>query len=216
MKKEILAIFILGILIFSVSNLFAKDNYYINLEVEIPTDQQDVLENTELWFTTKILVFNNEERRDIQLTYIVLDEKRREITKKTETVAIETQASFVGSVLIPEGTKESSYTLQIQVIDPSGELIFTEKDFNVIKETNFLEEIKKNLGFYITLITLIILGIIFLTLKNKIKEIFEKIKSKRKIEKIIKSKVKNNEVSKEELKSGKIKEKKIVPEDQVF
>jgi Na+-translocating ferredoxin:NAD+ oxidoreductase RnfG subunit len=106
--------------------------------------------------------------------------------------------------------------LQIQVIDPSGELIFTEKDFNVIKETNFLEEIKKNLGFYITLITLIILGIIFLTLKNKIKEIFEKIKSKRKIEKIIKSKVKNNEVSKEELKSGKIKEKKIVPEDQVF
>jgi hypothetical protein len=78
MKKEILAIFILGILIFSVSNLFAKDNYYINLEVEIPTDQQDVLENTELWFTTKILVFNNEERRDIQLTYIVLDEKRRE------------------------------------------------------------------------------------------------------------------------------------------
>jgi hypothetical protein len=26
----------------------------------------------------------------------------------------------------------------------------------------------------------------------------------------------NNEVSKEELKSGKIKEKKIVPEDQVF
>ena len=157
-----------------------------NLEVEIPGDYQKVSPGDTLWFTTKILNFANEKRVDVTLEYNILDENENEILTRSETVAIETQASFVGRMELSEDIKIGKYMLEVKMIQSDGKTSIGKSSFQVRLEEDFKGFVSKN-KFLIMIILGIIVAIIFFSwilplminsAKNK--------KIKRKIKRMIK------------------------------
>ena len=126
-----LYIAILIVMAFSACQVNAQESF--NVEVEIPETYEDVLAGENLWFTTKLINLANQKRIDVTLKYEILDANRELKAIKSETVAVETQASFVGNIRIPKNLKEGLYLLKVTLITPFGESR-TESSFNLIKE----------------------------------------------------------------------------------
>jgi len=119
---------------YSVPNLESDGNTNFNVEVDLPDSYQTVEAGEELWFTTRVLNLANKERMDITLTYQILELLSREVKySKSETVAIETQASFVAQLKVPSTLKTGIYLLKVHLKGPTGNAI-TETTFNVVKE----------------------------------------------------------------------------------
>ena len=127
--KKLILISILFVLLF---NLVSTQNTF-NLEIEIPETYESALAGENFWFTVKLLNLANQERIDVIIKYEILDSNREMIALKTETVAIETQASFVRNLKIPENAEKGQHFLRVTVDSPFGETQ-AESGFNVIKE----------------------------------------------------------------------------------
>jgi len=92
MKRAILFVFA----IIFINSVLAEGSF--NLEVELPENYQSVLAGEDIEFTTKLNNFAGVDRIDVVLKYEIFDSERILKSSKTETVAIETQASFIGSL----------------------------------------------------------------------------------------------------------------------
>lgn len=130
MAKTILLLFF----ILFTSMVFAQDSF--NLEVEIPETYEEVLAGENIWFTTKLLNLGNKDRMDVTLKYEILDINRQLKSSKSETVAVETQASFVGSLKVPGSLEKGLYFLKVILVtvDSEQDVSEAETSFNVIKE----------------------------------------------------------------------------------
>ena len=126
MKKTPLLLFI----ILLVNMVLAQGAF--NVEIDLPETYQSVLTGENIWFTTKLVNLENQERVDVRLQYEILDRNRQLKASKTETVAVETQASFVGNIKIPDMEK-GLYFLKV-TLDSSFGKSEAEISFNVIKE----------------------------------------------------------------------------------
>ena len=105
---------------------------------------------------------------EITLEYWVEDSSGKEIVKKVETVAIETQASFVESLKIPKDIQTGSYLLKALVITESN-TYKTESSFRVI------EGEKKNIVGKISIVILaIVILAILIVLFIWLKQLFKK------------------------------------------
>jgi len=113
-----------------------------NVGIELPDSYHEVLAGENIWFTTKVINLENKERMDIILTYDILDESRQTVASKTETVAVETQASFVSSLRTPSSLPEGMYYLKVILNSTSGSNI-AETTFNIIKEPTLVQYILK-------------------------------------------------------------------------
>lgn len=159
----------------------------LNLEVEIPKDYSKILAGEKLWFTTKILNLANKQRMDITLDYEIFDWDKKLIAKKSETVAIETQASFVGEIQIPVNALPGDYILSVSVVQLNNIILKSERSFQVRAEKDFENFFEKNLVILIIAIFVLAVIIILLGLKSKIKAYLEKRKLKSQISAIVKS-----------------------------
>lgn len=110
----------------------SKQNTF-NLEIEIPETYEEVLAGENIWFTTKILNLANTNRTDVTLKYEILDDHRELKTLKSETVAVETRASFVENLKVPKNLEKGLYFLRVILISPAGESE-AETSFKVIKK----------------------------------------------------------------------------------
>lgn len=104
-----------------------------NVEVKIADIHKEIQPGNDLWFTTKILNLANKERMDITLTYEIQDSQGMSVVSSSETVAIETQASFVGKINVPEVTKTGSYRLLV-ILSALGEEKQAGESFSVAEE----------------------------------------------------------------------------------
>ncbi len=104
-----------------------------NVKIDLPKTYQEIMAGDELWFTTKLLNLANQERRDVALTYQILDSQRRLQYSKHETVAVETQASFVARLQTPKTLQEGMHFLQVTVSSSLGQSE-AETTFNVVVE----------------------------------------------------------------------------------
>jgi len=129
----ILIVLLAGILFPQLTSFVIKPFESFNLEVEIPKTYEEVLAGENMWFTTKLLNLGSEKRKDVTLKYEVFDADRKLKSSKSETVAVETQASFVGDIGIPKNSEEGPHFLKVTLISPFGEYE-AETSFNVIKE----------------------------------------------------------------------------------
>lgn len=102
-----------------------------NLEIEIPQSYTTIGAGEQLWFTVKLLNLASTKRRDVTLVYAIIEEDK-ELFSKTETVAVETQASFVGSLHIPEHTQAGKHILRVTLNDVTlPDSVSSEISFNV-------------------------------------------------------------------------------------
>ncbi len=173
---------IIGILIINlIIQISSQVNTSSNIEVEIQSDYKTSSPGDEIWFTVKLMNLADVGRRDVILEYLIYDSNNEKILSKSEAVAIETQASFVNSIQLPQNINEGNYILRVNLISTEKEQISgTEVSFNILKnnQNKFL------LGYIITgIILLIIISLIILRGKT----IISHYKIKKQIKKIIKN-----------------------------
>lgn len=91
-----------------------------NVELELPDKYNEIEPGEKVWFTSKLLNLQNKRRLDVTLVYTLHDANDRRLASRSETVAIETQASFVGNLKTPSHLEDGSYTLRVTVKSPFG------------------------------------------------------------------------------------------------
>jgi hypothetical protein len=161
-------------------NGFAVKSGAFNLEVDIPSTYSTIERGSEIHFTTKVMNLRGENRIDISLKYEIVDKYERIIISKVETMAIETQASFVGSLKIPDDIDEGNYDLHVTLLANDVEEARSRASFRIMDEEN---EIIYYMYFLVILI--ISLGlIVFIVKRSKI--ILEKFRMRSKIHSMIK------------------------------
>jgi len=192
----------------SLQTVFAEGNF--NLEVELPSQYSTAFVGEKIHFTVKVVNLDNLERMDITLEYKILEDGE-EVMLKRETVAIETQASFVGEVLIPEKSPEGSSILQVRIIGENEEILSEgQVKFFISERPGVIKFILKNKWeIIISFAVLIFVLTIFLS-RKKIKDFFEKRKIKSKVSDIIDTRIKSGKMTKDRLKHAVIPKKKIV------
>ncbi|MBU1622127.1 MAG: hypothetical protein KJ597_00990 [Nanoarchaeota archaeon] len=104
-----------------------------NIEIDLPKTYQQISPGNELWFTTKLINLANQERIDVTLTYQILDKNGQLQYSKSETVAVETQASFVANLQAPPTLKSGLHYLKVILGSQFGQSE-AETTFTVTKE----------------------------------------------------------------------------------
>lgn len=182
-KKITLFSIIILFFVLSINIIFAQNNF--NLELKIPETYKEIVPGQTIWVTTKILNRGNNERLDITLEYLVKDANNNNIFKKSETLAIEVQSSFVGEIKIPKNTPKGEYEITANLL-LNEEIIASSKDsFKITPQ-------KKQNNYIIYSIILVIIVIILFTIKplfKKFNQFNHKQKLKRKINRIIKKRL---------------------------
>jgi len=190
MKNKEKTLFIeLSILIFLCIFLVGAQEPF-NLEVEIAQTHKTINPGEHVWFTTKIMNLGRQERTDITLEYEVLNKDKELVAKKTETVAIETQASFVSNLKIPEKSSQGPHTLEVSLKVNENEEAKGSSSFNVVWEKQ--EYVRYVVIGLIIVAVLVILMILVIKSKKFIEE--QKVRSQ--IHNIVKKKLtkKSNKV----------------------
>lgn len=186
MKKLLLTIFLILCL-----NVFA--NHSFNVELEIPRAYNEIAAGEELWFTAKISNLANDEKLDVILTYEIFHEEK-EIFTKSETVAVETTASFSNKIIVPENLKKGLYHLKVKLtpIDSDLDMSKAETSFNIIKEQD--EGLRRLYSIVTHLALFILLGIIIRFFYNKYSPACGKFCVRQKVKKIVEKR--QNEIRK--------------------
>jgi uncharacterized membrane protein len=152
-----------------------------NLEINLPDTYKKVNPGTEVWFTIRPINLANTNRIDVTIKYDLVDEDNTILATNSKTVAIETQASFVASLRIPDNVKAGNYFVVVTLNSPLGESTARTSLKVVPKDTS--------LQLYYIAAAIILLGILILAIV-KSKPIIEKIKLKMEIYRIVRKKLK--------------------------
>ena len=120
----------------------------IYISVSVPEKYTDVIAGEEFYFTFELKEPENLGRHDILLEYEI-KKGDKTIAGKTETKAIETQASFIESLLMPKNAQSGIYSIVVTVNNRDSE--------------SAVFYVKKQINYFLIIIAIIIIGF-FLTL----------------------------------------------------
>ena len=81
----------------------------LSITASVPSQYQNVQPGSSVYVQTSVQWPENTERVDLTVRYSVEDDRGNEIAYLQALHAIETQASFLDSVVIPQGTKSGLY-----------------------------------------------------------------------------------------------------------
>jgi len=109
MKKIILFGMLLLCLISSVSAM--------TITVNIPEKYEEVSAGESVYFQTEVKWPENTIRKDLRIEYSIKDESGTEVAYLKVLKAIETQATFMDSITIPESTPSGLYKIYVLVGD---------------------------------------------------------------------------------------------------
>jgi len=123
----------------------------LDVSLSIPDKYQKVQAGERLFFEVQLENIESAGRHDISLDYII---KKNDvvITSRRELKAVETQASFLGSIKVPEETISGTYDIEVKVNDES----VSQSSFFV--KSSELAQVK----IYLLLLTIVIIIIGFL------------------------------------------------------
>lgn len=112
-------------------------------------------------FSIKLLNFGSLQRGDVTLNYQILNDKNIEVSSSSETVAVETSASFVKRIPLPNTLKPGNYTLTTSLSYPGQQEPAVSK-FNFVVENKIIGLFQNDLIILFTVSTLILLIILFI------------------------------------------------------
>nr|MCK4929767.1 hypothetical protein [Nanoarchaeota archaeon] len=173
------------LLIILCSNIILAQETF-NIEIELPETYKEIPAGEELWFTIKVINLANQDRMDITLKYDILNLNKYAVTSKSETVAVETQASFVGNIEIPDNLGNGLYSLRVTLVPVASSFKESqaETSFKIVTKAE-----KKQLKKSVYILIAGLLGLISLIyLIHKSQPLFKKLKMSSKVKRIIKKK----------------------------
>lgn len=165
-KKEIL-----------ISVEVESEGTLLDVRAEIAKDYKKVLPGENILAQIRLFNLGGGGRKDVGMEYIIKDYKGNEIAKETETLAIETQITFLKEIYIPEKTKTGNYVFYVRAIH-DGKVASASDNFEVVSSKVTTRE-------KIYIVTIIILSVIlsliiyYVMLKKDRKKKVEKINLRR-------------------------------------
>jgi hypothetical protein len=132
LSLNLLLIFILALFLFPRSQILA-----LSASVHVPEKYTDVLAGERFYFEVEIKYPENISRKDLRLEYDI--KKAGEIISQSKFLkAVETQASFMDYVVIPESAEAGLYEIVVKISDYQALSEETSTSFNVKSKDNSL------------------------------------------------------------------------------
>jgi len=129
MKKFVIIIVFLFMLnlisIASVSSL--------SIVVHVPEKYTDVSSGERFYFEVGIKYPENSLRKDLSLNYEILDGENNVIAQSKVLKAVETQASFIDFIVIPEIAETGLHVIKVRITDDGSLSEEVEASFHVVR-----------------------------------------------------------------------------------
>jgi hypothetical protein len=181
-KTRLLSILLLAQLILALASpLFraASAVQSTNLDIEIPPEYGEIAPGGNLLFTIRVFNLATKGRIDVVLENSIINGQGRVVLTKSETVAVETQASFVRNIAIPSDMPLGNYKLQTRLIYPDSTSTVSERYFDITEKNDML-------FIYILAGSIILLLALIAFLSSKIGKVIDRLKIRIKIHKAVK------------------------------
>jgi len=142
------------LLIIATSSFFPSPARALSINVHIPEKYTDVQAGERLYFELEIVYPENPTRKDLRLEYEIM-KGSEVITTSKFLKAVETQASFMDYVVIPDSAKAGLYKINVHIQDYSQLNEEASASFHVIAKYDELRTY-----FFIILAAIGLLGIV--------------------------------------------------------
>ena len=150
MKKVILIILLILVLSpFSLTSVSA-----LSIVTHVSEKYQEVVAGERFYFEIEVTYPENPQRKDLRLNYEILTQDGKIIAQSQVLKAIETRASFIDFIIIPESAKKGMHVIKIKISDYEGLSKEVETSFYVTPEKG--GQIK--IYFFILLGAIILVG----------------------------------------------------------
>lgn len=131
--------------------------------VHVPEKYTDVNAGERFYFEVSVKYPENPQRKDLRLTYEVLNSDGELVSQSKALKAIETQASFIDFLVIPESANSGLHTINVKIED--YELLSEEVSSSFNVKGNKLEQLQ--VYFFILLGAIFFVGfLVILNLKG--------------------------------------------------
>ena len=104
--------FLLAIFLFSITNISA-----LTLTVDVPDKYSKITAGERFFFTLAVKYPENPSRIDLRLTYEIRNTQGELVAQAKVLKAIQTQASFIDSIVLPKDLRGGLHTIDILVND---------------------------------------------------------------------------------------------------
>ena len=124
----------------------------LDVRAEIDKNYKKIISGENILAQIRLFNLGGEGRKDIYIEYFIKDYEGKEIIKETESLAIETQLTFLKEIKIPKETKTGNYVLYVKATY-DGKVASASDDFEIVtSKTTSREKI-----YIVTIIILLIL-----------------------------------------------------------
>lgn len=106
----------------------------LSVSVHVPEKYNEVYAGERFYFEIEVKYPENPERKDLRLEYEVRDSKGELVAFSKVLKAIETQASFVDYIVIPEQTVPGLHLIEVKISDYEDLSESVSASFNVVTE----------------------------------------------------------------------------------
>ena len=149
MKYKCVIIFLLIFNLFSLSSVSA-----LSIAVHVPEKYTDVIAGERFYFEIEVKYPENPSRKDLRLSYKIL--KDGDVIVQSKVLkAIETQASFIDFIVIPESAEIGLHIIKVGISDYENLSEEVEASFHVVSSGG-----KLKVYFFILLGATILVGLL--------------------------------------------------------
>ncbi len=152
MRKTSLAI--LGMILLSFINITSVSA--LSIVVHVPEKYTDVVAGERFYFEIEVKYPENPSRKDLRLSYEILTQDGETIAQSKVLKAIETQASFMDFIVIPESADSGMHLIKVKISDYESLSEEVEASFHVVSSGS--GQVKTY--FFILLGVVILVGIL--------------------------------------------------------
>jgi len=137
-------------------------------DVDVPARYSDVVAGEKFYFELNIKFPENPGRQDLRLEYEVTDKEGNSIAQSKVLKAVETQASFIESITIPESAKNGLHIIKVTLSDYNNLRKEVSASFFIVTP----KRVRLQIYFFILLGVMIVVGVlviinIFVSRKRK-------------------------------------------------
>ena len=150
MKKLILIIILFMVFFNNLSYVSA-----LSVVVHVPEKYTDVQAGERFYFEIEVKYPENPSRKDLRLNYEIIDKENNVIAQSKVLKAIETQASFIDFIVIPEIAETGLHVIKVGITDYEVLSEEVSASFNVVSRGGQLK-----IYFFILLGATVLVGIL--------------------------------------------------------
>ncbi len=152
MKK--ISLIMVGVILFGFLSLASVSA--LSVVVHVPEKYTDVVAGERFYFEIEVKYPENPSRKDLRLEYEILTQDGEVVAQSKVLKAIETQASFMDFIVIPESAGKGMHIIKIKITDYEGLSEEVEASFQIISAGSS----QFRTYFFILLAVIIVVGIL--------------------------------------------------------